>query len=60
MEMSNLEKLHIKCSKLTSDEIIALIFQLAMQGKPNDKLHNILKIYLYRALKREGIEWKNF
>lgn len=53
----DVEALHGRCQKLSSNELIDVIFQLQMIGhfKNQPKLEEIMKTYLYRALRREGI-----
>jgi len=46
--------LHNKCSKLTSAELIDILFQLKMHGDIDKRVIQIMKNYLARALIKEG------
>lgn len=50
-----IQAMHDKCSKLTSDDLILLLVELTMYGNIDPRTFFILKTYLARALRKEGI-----
>ena len=47
--------LHERTSKISADDLLKLIHQLTMQGNFEGQLKVIFKMYLFRALYKEGV-----
>ena len=49
------KELHEKCKKLNSDQLIEVIYLMNKNEKIDPRAFQIMKMYLYIALQREGI-----
>ena len=53
------KELHEKCKKLNSDQLIEVLYLMNKNGDVDPRAFQIMKMYLYIALQREGVLWKN-